>query len=199
MQRFCPAFVHRSGRIVSRPPRDQAVRYPSAPRAPFASVQLLLALLVWCLAGGAAALAQSQSANPCGGVPTAAATFADLLQGKLAGVNVVQVGGASGGAGRIRLRGVNSVRAKNPIIVVDNIRVTPLGYQGERGAHSVALLEMVNPADIARVEVLRGPAATIQYGDAADGVIRIFTRRGSEQPVASDVARSECKTEIRKP
>jgi outer membrane cobalamin receptor len=91
------------------------------------------------------------------------------------------------------------VRAKSPIIVIDNIRVTPLGYQGERGLHSVALLELVDPGDIARVEVLRGPAATIQYSDAADGVIRIFTRRGSEQPVVQAAAQSDCRTEIRKP
>jgi outer membrane cobalamin receptor len=111
----------------------------------------------------------------------------------------VQLGGASGGARQIRLRGINSVHAKNPVILIDNIRVTPLGYAGPRGLQSVALLEMVDPGDITRVEVLRGPAATIQYADASDGVIRIFTRRGSEQPVAQAAARPECKTKVRKP
>ena len=195
MPRFCKAFGHPSGRSIRSPLSHQVAGVPSALRLSFVSAQMLLPLLAWCLAGGAEDLAQSQSTNPCAGVPTAAATLGDLLQGKLPGVNIVQIGGASGGAGRIRLRGVNSVRAKNPIIVIDNIRVTPLNYQGERGLHSIALLEVVNPTDITRVEVLRGPAATIQYGDAADGVIRIFTRRGSEQPVA----RPDCATAIRKP
>jgi len=200
MTRFYSAFLRASGRSVGCSSSNQLMRFPSAiPSSFFDRVRLLLLLLAWCLAGGGEILAQSQSANQCAGVPTGAATFGDLLQGKLPGVNIVQIGGASGGAGRIRLRGVNSVRAKNPIIVIDNIRVTPLNYQGERGLHSIALLEVVNPTDITRVEVLRGPAATIQYGDAADGVIRIFTRRGSEQPMASQVARPECRTQIRKP
>ncbi len=199
MPRFCNPSGHSSERSIRRPLSDRAARFSGVARFPFVTVRLLLPLLAWCLAGGGGVLAQSQAANPCAGVPPAAATLGDLLQGKLPGVTVLQLGGASGGASQIRLRGINSTHTKNPIILIDNIRVTPLGYRGERGLHSVALLEMVNPADIARVEVLRGPAATIQYGDAADGVIRIFTRRGNEQAVAQDVARSECKTEVRKP
>ena len=199
MPRVPRAFGYPPRRSMRCPSPNQAVRLPTAARCSLACVQLLVPLLAWSLAGSGESVAQSQSANPCAGVPTQAATLGDLLQGKLAGVTVLQVGGASGGASRIRLRGINSTHAKNPIIVIDNIRVTPLGDRGDRGAHSVALLELVNPADIARVEVLRGPAATIQYGDASDGVIRIFTRRGSEQAVASGVARSGCKTEIRKP
>jgi len=160
---------------------------------------VLLLLLVGCVAGSGEAQAQSQAVDPCAGLPTSAATLGDLLQGRIPGVNVVQVGGASGGASRIRLRGVNSIHAGNPIIVIDDIRVTPLGYQGERGAHSVALLEMINPTDIARVEILRGPAAAIQYPDAADGVIRIYTRRGGEQPAPEAIAGQGCRIEARRP
>ncbi|MEE9534091.1 MAG: TonB-dependent receptor plug domain-containing protein, partial [Acidimicrobiia bacterium] len=62
-----------------------------------------------------------------------------------------------------------------------------------RGAHSIPLFEYVNVADIDRIEVLRGPAATIEYGsDAADGVIRIYTRRGRGDGVPAD-STSQCK------
>ncbi len=58
--------------------------------------------------------------------------------------------------------------------------MTQIMSTGLGGVHSLPLFEYVNVADIDRIEVLRGPTATIQYGsDAADGVIRMFTRQGS--------------------
>lgn len=57
--------------------------------------------------------------------------------------------------------------------------MTQITSTGLDGVHSLPLFEYVNVADIDRIEVLRGPTATIQYGsDAADGVIRIFTWQG---------------------
>jgi outer membrane cobalamin receptor len=97
------------------------------------------------------------------------------------------------------MRGVSSLHAKNPVLIIDNIRVTPLNYQGRRGLHATALFEVIDPSNIVRVEVLRGPAATIQYPDASDGVIRIFTRRGSERLLDQAVPRSDCTQQIRKP
>jgi iron complex outermembrane receptor protein len=148
--------------------------------------------LVWatCVVSSLGLSAQARSSDPCGGASSSAATFGDLLQGRVAGVTVTQNGATAMGASRIRIRGINSIHAKNPLIFIDDIRVTPAGYSGWRGLHAVPLLEMVDPSTISRVEVLRGPAATIQYSDASDGVIRIYTRRGDEK---SAVQRVDCE------
>ncbi len=106
------------------------------------------------------------------------ATLADALQGQVPGLNIVQTGGAGGG-GFLSIRGSNSLYSGQPLIYLDGIRMTQITSTGPGGVHSLPLFEYVNVADIDRIEVLRGPAATIQYGsDAADGVIRIFTRQG---------------------
>lgn len=110
------------------------------------------------------------------------ATLSDALQGRMPGVTVTQTGGAAS-AGRVRIRGSNSLRSGGPLIFLDGIRIISSRWAGYREMHSVPLFEFINPTDIDRIEVLRGAAATIQYGmDASDGVIRIFTRRGGAEP-----------------
>lgn len=107
------------------------------------------------------------------------ATLGDALRGKLPGVNVRLTGGATSG-GSIRVRGVNNVGSNDPLIYVDNIRVSPYRSRGYGGMHAVPLLEFVDVSQIDRIEALRGPTATIQYGDgAANGVILIYTKRGA--------------------
>jgi outer membrane receptor protein involved in Fe transport len=106
-------------------------------------------------------------------------TLGAALQGRIAGVVVSQVGGAAGSSGNIRIRGTNSLLPGNPLIFVDGVRITQVTASGLRSAHSLPLLEFVDPFQISHIEVLRGPAATIQYGaDAANGIIRIYTKRG---------------------
>ncbi len=120
------------------------------------------------------------------------ATLADALQGKGLGLNIVQVGGAAG-AGFASIRGSNSLRSGQPLVYLDGIRINQITATGLRGAHSIPLFEYVNVADIDRIEVLRGPAATIEYGSgAADGVIRIYTRRGRGDGARAD-STSQCK------
>ena len=120
------------------------------------------------------------------------ATLADALRGKVPGLNIVQVGGAAGG-GIASIRGSNSLYSGQPLIYLDGIRMTQITATGLRGAHSIPLFEYINVADIDRIEVLRGPAATIEYGSgAADGVIRIYTRRGRGDGVPAD-STSQCK------
>lgn len=120
------------------------------------------------------------------------ATLADALQGKLPGVNVTVIGGAASGGGSIRVRGTNTIRSNNPLIYVDNIRVSPYLSTGPRDMHSVPLFDFVDVMQVGRIEVLRGPAATIQYGDgAAAGVILIYTKRGAEVGISECDAASE--------
>ena len=109
----------------------------------------------------------------------------DLLSGRMSGVTVLGNSGQAGAGGQIQLRGVNSLTQGNePIIYVDGVRV----FNG-RTATSVAGRQYlspfndIDPSDIERIEVVKGPAATTLYGtEASGGVIQIFTKRGREGP-----------------
>jgi len=112
------------------------------------------------------------------------ATVQQALQGRIPGVTVIE----NGSSAAINIRGFRSTRGGGPLIYIDGLRVRQAEEMGLRGMHRLPLLEFVNPFDIDRIEVLRGAAATIQYGmDAVDGVILIFTKRaGFSDSTASD-------------
>lgn len=88
------------------------------------------------------------------------------LQGKAAGVMVLNTDGAPGGNTTIRVRGMNSVMGgNNALIVID-------GLQG-------GSLNNLNPNDIESIEVLKDASATAIYGSqGANGVILVTTRFG---------------------
>jgi TonB-dependent SusC/RagA subfamily outer membrane receptor len=94
--------------------------------------------------------------------------FQELLEGRISGVQVIRT--PNGGIA-FRIRGISSLYGDNePLYVVDGmpVHVTP-----GRG------LEWLNPADIARVEVLKDASTTSMYGvRGANGVVLITTRRG---------------------
>ncbi len=106
----------------------------------------------------------------------------DVLQGRATGVQINDFAGQVGTASQIRLRGNNSLTQGNdPLIYVDGVRIenNPIGSDDEQGA-TPGLLDMINPGDIERIEVIKGPAATTLYGtEAAGGVIQVFTKRGT--------------------
>jgi outer membrane receptor protein involved in Fe transport len=113
-----------------------------------------------------------------------------MLQGRLAGVRIVEGGGYSGSGADIRLRGNVSMSMSNqPLVYIDGVRAKSEPYpgafgQGGRGSGgSMQLsnpLSDINPADIERIELVKGPAATTLYGtEAAAGVIQIFTKSGA--------------------
>ena len=112
---------------------------------------------------------------------TAVTDMGDVLQGRTTGIQVNDHSGQVGAASQIRLRGNNSMtQGNNPLIYVDGVRIesSPIGSDDE-GAQTPGALDMINPADIDRMEVIKGPAATTLYGtEASGGVIQIFTKRG---------------------
>ena len=99
----------------------------------------------------------------------------DMIQGKIAGVNVTTGGGTPGGGATIRIRGGSSLNASNdPLIVIDGLA---LDNQGIKGAANP--LSMVNPADIESFTVLKDASATAIYGSrGSNGVIIITTKKG---------------------
>lgn len=99
----------------------------------------------------------------------------DMIQGKIAGVNVVSNNGAPGTSATIRIRGGSSLNAKNdPLIVIDGLAMDNDGIEGSPNA-----LTLVNPNDIESFTVLKDASATAIYGSrASNGVIIITTKKG---------------------
>ncbi len=100
----------------------------------------------------------------------------DMMQGKIAGVNVTSSSGAPGAGASIRIRGGSSLNASNdPLIVIDGLAMDNNGVKGLSNA-----LSMVNPADIETFTVLKDASATAIYGSrGSNGVIIITTKKGS--------------------
>lgn len=99
----------------------------------------------------------------------------ELMQGKIAGVNVTTSNGNPGGGATIRVRGGSSLNANNdPLIVIDGMA---MDNQGVKGAPNP--LAMVNPNDIESFTVLKDASATAIYGSrGSNGVIIITTKKG---------------------
>jgi iron complex outermembrane receptor protein len=99
----------------------------------------------------------------------------DALQGKVAGVNIVNSGGEPGAGATIRIRGGSSLNASNdPLIVIDGLAMDSYGMQGASNP-----LSLVNPNDIESFTVLKDASATAIYGSrASNGVIIITTKKG---------------------
>jgi TonB-linked SusC/RagA family outer membrane protein len=114
-------------------------------------------------------------------VPSVAA----LINARAPGV-VVQSGSGMVGAGsRIRIRGTASFfLSDQPLIYLDGIRLNNRIASGPGiqtfGDGAVSRLDDLNPDDIERIEIIKGPAAATLYGtEASNGVIQVFTKRGT--------------------
>lgn len=92
-------------------------------------------------------------------------SLSSALAGEMAGVTAVQTSGAPGGQNAsITVRGKNSVNAASPLVIVD-------GVPGS--------MNVINPAEIESVTVLKDAASAAIYGvQAANGVILITTKKG---------------------
>ncbi|HTS87804.1 MAG TPA: SusC/RagA family TonB-linked outer membrane protein [Gemmatimonadales bacterium] len=98
-----------------------------------------------------------------------------LIQGKVAGVQVVDNNEPGGGLS-IRIRGATSVNASSdPLYVVDGM---PVGYGGGL-SDGRDPLNFINPDDIESITVLKDASAAAIYGaNAANGVVLITTKKG---------------------
>jgi len=101
-----------------------------------------------------------------------------LIQSKVAGVEVVD-NNEPGGGMSLRIRGTTSVNAaSDPLYVVDGL---PLGTGGIGAGRDP--LNFLNPSDIESITVLKGGEAASIYGaNAASGVVIIKTKSGQQGP-----------------
>lgn len=122
-------------------------------------------------------------------VPEPVSSIDNLLQGRTTGLTVIQNSGQVGGGASIRLRGnVSATMSNQPLIYIDGVRMRsdgypkntfPVGYSGNSDNTVYSPLNDIDPSNIERVEIIKGPAATTLYGtEAAAGVIQVFTKHG---------------------
>ncbi len=110
-----------------------------------------------------------------------------LIQGKVAGVQVTTNSGQPGGATTIRIRGNSSLSAgTQPLFVIDGVifdASSPrpgLDVTGLGGSTASNPLSFINPNDIASMDVLKDASATAIYGSrGANGVVIVTTKRGT--------------------
>lgn len=100
-----------------------------------------------------------------------------LINGKMAGVQVMSNSGSPTAGSSIRIRGGASLNASNdPLIVLDGV---PLEIGGISGNDN-NFLSLVNPSDIESMTVLKDASSTAIYGSrASNGVLLITTKKGT--------------------
>ena len=88
------------------------------------------------------------------------------MQGKAAGVQIVNYSGAPGATSNIQIRGYSSNSKTTPLMIVDGLKVKSIDY--------------LDPENIASMEILKDAASAAIYGvEAGNGVILITTKSGS--------------------
>ncbi|MEO8720928.1 MAG: SusC/RagA family TonB-linked outer membrane protein [Ginsengibacter sp.] len=117
-----------------------------------------------------------------------------LLQNKVAGLEVTNTSGQPGAATTIQIRGSSSIRSgANPLYVVDGIildggTARPSASTAFGTTSNSDPLIFINPNDIARIDILKDASSTAIYGSrGANGVIMITTKKGNSGPMKVDV------------
>lgn len=105
-----------------------------------------------------------------------ATTIADLLESTVPGIRVNNDGGQ--GIDRIKIRGENSFRT---VVMIDGQRISE-----QKSMSGVPLL--IDPSQVERIEVIRGPASVLYGSDAIGGAINIITKKGGTKPVQGTVS-----------
>jgi len=128
-----------------------------------------------------------------------------LIQGKVAGVQMINNSGQPGGASTVRIRGNSAITGTGqPLYVVDGVALDgrsarPSTSAGIGTAPDGNPLNFINPADIESMEILKDASATAIYGSrAAYGVVLITTKRGKSGDTKIDFSASAGVSNIAK-
>lgn len=120
---------------------------------------------------------------------TKSLSVANMLQGKVAGVQISQSGGGMGGQTRVVMRGLNSLSGNNqPLWIVDGIPINDGAQEAANqwgGTDVAGAASQINPEDIASISILKGANAAALYGSRAqNGAIVVTTKKGQKgQPL----------------
>jgi TonB-linked SusC/RagA family outer membrane protein len=125
-----------------------------------------------------------------------AGNFVDLLQGKVAGLNIQNNTGSPGMRGTMAVRGMSNfnvsgsgdnafVTPTSPLFVIDGVPIDDnAGYEYgfETAGPGMSPIAMIPPEDIENITVMKDAQATSQYGSrGAYGVIVVETKRGKSK------------------
>lgn len=119
-------------------------------------------------------------------------TVDQILQGRVAGVNVIATSGEPGADILVNIRGVGSISGDNqPLYVIDGFPVPPNSAPpttGLFGANQQNGLFGLNPNDIESIEVLKDASSSAIYGSrASNGVVLITTKKGKTGESAIEI------------
>ena len=117
-----------------------------------------------------------------------------MIQGKAAGVQVVQNSGEPGGGMSINIRGVGSINAgSSPLYVIDGLPINNSPAISQTGNETAPTrsprnpISFLNPEDIASIDILKDASATAIYGSrGANGVVMITTKKGNSKDLRID-------------
>ncbi|QHV99424.1 SusC/RagA family TonB-linked outer membrane protein [Spirosoma endbachense] len=111
----------------------------------------------------------------------ATSNFTSAIEGKVPGVYVTQTSGAPGSASSVRIRGVGTTGANQPLYVIDGVPMTGESTSVPGSSNAIDAMSILNPNDIESIEVLKDAASSAIYGSrGANGVILVTTKRGKE-------------------
>ena len=117
----------------------------------------------------------------------AATSIDQALAGKVAGAQISQNSGNPAGGISVRLRGNSTISgSSDPLYIVDGVIINNSSSElVDLGGYTQNRLVDINPADIDRIEIIKGAAGAAIYGSrASNGVVQIFTKKGkSGKPV----------------
>ncbi|MDX1429536.1 MAG: TonB-dependent receptor, partial [Rhodothermales bacterium] len=109
----------------------------------------------------------------------------ELLNARAPGLTLYKNSGLAGTGSNIKIRGGGTLNASyQPVYYIDGIRFEGNAFTTNGVTNSTVQyrspMEFIDPNDIERIEVIKGPAAATLYGaDAASGVIQIITKKGA--------------------
>ena len=112
---------------------------------------------------------------------TAPINVQQMLAGQVPGVSVQVGSGSAGSGGGIMIRGRGTVAlGTQPLLYIDGVRANgSVGGFGAFASQGTSRLNDLNPEDIERIEIIKGPAAATLYGtEASAGVIQVITKKG---------------------
>jgi len=106
-----------------------------------------------------------------------------MLQGQAAGVTVTEGTGAPGSSASVHIRGITALTGSNePLYVIDGVFIDGAATYTQNqnnGENTISPLSLINPNDIASVDILKDASATAIYGSrGSNGVVIITTKKG---------------------
>jgi TonB-dependent starch-binding outer membrane protein SusC len=107
------------------------------------------------------------------------------LEGRVPGLLITQMNGINGAGVKIQLRGQNSLlQGSDPFFIIDGVPFGPGNdplnlLTNATGVAGLSPFNLLNPADIESIEILKDADATAIYGSrAANGIVLITTKKG---------------------